>query len=199
MPQRLPSVSIRPFRRWDRAAYVELRQRNAAWLDHWEARDPELDPPVSRPEWTAYYHGLFRALRDQHRLGHARSFAILADGALVGHLTFAPILWGATLQSSAGYWVSERHAGRQIAPRALALGIEEMIHGEGLHRIEVLVQSANVASLAVVAKVGLRPEGIRRGAIFVDGAWRDHEVFAITAEDVGEPGEFSAGVQRRSR
>lgn len=199
MPQRLPSVSIRPFRRWDRAAYVQLRQNNAAWLDHWEARDPEMDPPESGAEWTAYYHGLFRALREQHRLGHARSYAILADGTLVGHLTFAPILWGATLQASAGYWVSESYAGRQIAPRALALGIEEMIHGQGLHRIEVLVQRANAASLAVVEKVGLRPEGVRRGAIFVDGAWRDHDVFAVTAEDVGEPGEWAAAIRQRVR
>ena len=46
----------------------------------------------------------------------------------------------------------------------------------------------NAASLRVVQKLHLRPEGMRRAAIHVDGAWRDHLVFALTAEEVAHRG-----------
>ena len=35
-----------------------------------------------------------------------------------------------------------------------------------------------------MAKLGLRDEGLRRAYLHVDGAWRDHRTFAVTAEEV---------------
>jgi len=35
----------------------------------------------------------------------------------------------------------------------------------------------------VVEKLGFHEEGIRRRSLHVDGAWRDHVCYAITAED----------------
>ena len=34
--------------------------------------------------------------------------------------------------------------------------------------------------------LGLRDEGLRRAYLHVDGAWRDHRTFAVTAEEVPE-------------
>lgn len=42
----------------------------------------------------------------------------------------------------------------------------------------------NVASRAVLAKVGFREEGLLRRYLEVDRAWRDHLLMAITAEEV---------------
>lgn len=187
MPIDPSRVSLRPFRRWEKRTYVELRQKNAEWLDSWEARDPRGTDGASID-----YAQIFRILRQQHIHGTAASFAILCDRIAVGHLAFAPLLWGATLQANAGYWVAKSWAGQGIAPAALALGIDEMIHGWGLHRVEVLVQPSNRSSVRVVEKLNLPSEGIRRRAIFVNGAWRDHEVFAVTAEDLPTPGLLTA-------
>ena len=161
---------------------MRLRRANALWLDRWEAKDPAT-ATSSEPN----YGRVFRQLRAQHKHSVSASFAIMRDTEMVGHLSFAPILWGPTMQASAGYWVAESSAGQGIAPVALAKGIDHMIHGWGLHRIEVLVRPENSASLAVVHKVGLRSEGRRTGAVFSDGRWRDHDVFAVTAEDVPTP------------
>jgi ribosomal-protein-alanine N-acetyltransferase len=38
-------------------------------------------------------------------------------------------------------------------------------------------------SLRVVEKLGLRQEGLKERFIHIDGAWRDHKIFAITAEE----------------
>ena len=38
----------------------------------------------------------------------------------------------------------------------------------------------------MVEKLGFREEGLRPRYLHIDGAWRDHLVFALTAEEVPE-------------
>jgi ribosomal-protein-alanine N-acetyltransferase len=53
-----------------------------------------------------------------------------------------------------------------------------------LHRIEAGIQPENKASRRAVEKLGFRDEGVRERQVHVDGAWRDHICYAITAEEV---------------
>jgi ribosomal-protein-alanine N-acetyltransferase len=41
----------------------------------------------------------------------------------------------------------------------------------------------NVASLRVMEKLGVRREGLAPRYLRIAGAWEDHVIFAITAED----------------
>ena len=61
----------------------------------------------------------------------------------------------------------------------------------GLHRLEVNVRPENAASLRVLSKLGLREEGRRERFLHIDGAWRDHRSFAVTADEVSQ-GELAA-------
>ena len=36
----------------------------------------------------------------------------------------------------------------------------------------------------MVEKLGFRDEGLRRSFLHIDGAWRDHRAFALTAEEL---------------
>ena len=38
----------------------------------------------------------------------------------------------------------------------------------------------------MVEKLGFTEVGYARGYLHIDGQWRDHRLFAITAEEVGE-------------
>jgi ribosomal-protein-alanine N-acetyltransferase len=58
--------------------------------------------------------------------------------------------------------------------------------------VEVNIRPENSASLAVVARLDLPEEGVRRGLMHVDGAWRDHRCFAALAEDL-RPGGYAEG------
>ena len=51
-------------------------------------------------------------------------------------------------------------------------------------------QSENAASLRVVEKLGFTEIGYAPRFLHIDGAWRDHRIFAITVEEVG-PGLLS--------
>ncbi|MGP9537425.1 GNAT family N-acetyltransferase [Brachybacterium sp. AOP43-C2-M15] len=185
-------LTLRPLRRRDRAAFEQLRERNAGWLRPWDASDPEQFRGV--PD----FRSLRRGNEEQARLGTALPLVITVRGRLVGQITAGPIQYGALRSAVLGYWIDRQAAGRGVVPRAAALLIDHLFAELGMHRVEVTVRPENAASLRVVQKLHLRPEGMRRAAIHVDGAWRDHLVFALTAEEVATDDD-GRGVLRRLR
>ena len=183
-------LTLRPLRRRDRRAFEELRSRNAGWLRPWDASDPDsVRGPLD-------FATLRRWNDRQARLGLSLPLAIVVEGRLLGQITAGPLQYGALRTAVLGYWSDQAAAGRGIVPRAVALVIDHLFAELGMHRIEVTVRPENAASLRVVEKLHLRPEGLRRAAIHVDGAWRDHLVFALTAEEVAT-GDDGRGVLTR--
>ena len=172
-------VVLRPLRRRDSRAWLAARLRNAAWLEPWEATspDPVVGPPPSFGEFV-------RSLASQARAGTTLPFAIEYRADLVGQLTVATIVRGSLCSGSIGYWVSQHVAGRGIAPTAVAMAVDHCLGPVGLHRIEVNIRPENAASLRVVEKLGLRDEGLRERYLHIQGQWRDHRTFAVTADEV---------------
>jgi ribosomal-protein-alanine N-acetyltransferase len=80
--------------------------------------------------------------------------------------------------------VAKAVTGGGVATAALALGLDHGLGPVMLHRIEATVRPENVASRAVLAKVGFREEGLLKRYLEVDGGWRDHLLVAITAEEL---------------
>ncbi len=178
-------VTLRPWRLQDRRAWNEIRQRNAAWTAPWDSTRPpdSIEPPLS-------FAGMVRQFNRRARLGQMLPFAVdyRPDGqawVLAGQLTISGITHGSASWAQAGYWVDQRWAGRGIIPTALALAVDHCFFTLHLHRMEVAIRPENVRSLRVVEKLGFRHEGSRARYMHVDGDWRDHEMFALHADEVG--------------
>src|SRR5690606_2651665 len=69
----------------------------------------------------------------------------------------------------------------------------------GLHRLELAIRPENVASLAVAEKLSMREEGLRPAFLHINGDWRDHRIFALTAEDLAEDGRGATFRERLDR
>lgn len=160
---------------------------NRDWLGPWEA----TYPGTSRPSpGSISLRPAIKQMRAQHRDGRGVPFVVTYDGEVVGQLSASDISRGALWSASIGYWIAASHAGKGITPTAVALAIDYLFVTVGLHRVEICIRPENAASLRIVEKLGLRYEGRRLRYIHIDGAWRDHDCFAITREE--EPGSMLA-------
>ena len=172
-------VGLRPIRSADATTWAEVRRRNAAWLRPWEA----TTPPGHGPPPTST-RAMIRDLTRQAKEGRLLPFVVTYDARLVGQLTVSGIAWGSACWAQVGYWVDRDHAGRGIIPTAVGMATDHCLFTMALHRIEVAIRPENTASLRVVEKLGFRHEGHAPRYLHIDADWRDHLIFALTAEEV---------------
>jgi [ribosomal protein S5]-alanine N-acetyltransferase len=169
-------VALRPVGRRDYWRLQYLLTADRDWLEPWEATTPGLRTVVNAG-W------MISSLKSQARRGTGLGFVILHDNVVVGQLNVANIQYGSVSSATIGYWIARSAAGKNITPTALALAIDYLMDDVGLHRVEIDIRPENLPSLRVVEKLSLRLEGIKERFIHIDGAWRDHKVFAITSEE----------------
>ncbi len=183
------AVTLRPPSVRDGRAWQDLQTRNRAWLAQWEATVPPDTPYVRR----LTYRELVRRGRREAAAGRMMPFNVwYADpqtgdrDRMVGQLNVSGISWGSLCSAHIGYWVDERVAGRGIIPTSLALAVDHCFQIVGLHRVEVNIRPENAPSRRVAEKLGFRDEGLRRAYLHIDGGWRDHISYALTAPEVPE-------------
>jgi ribosomal-protein-alanine N-acetyltransferase len=175
------SVTLRPLAYGDSRAWREARRRNAAWLRPWEA----TVPPGAEARPTSFRALVWR-LNKMARAGAALPFAVEVDGHFAGQVTVNNIVRGSAQLASVGYWLDREYAGRGVMPTAVALVIDHCFFTAGLHRIEIAIRPENSNSLRVVEKLGMREVGYAPKFLHIDGAWRDHRIYAITVEECPE-------------
>ena len=138
---------------------------------------------------------MYSGLRAEARRGRMLPYVIEVDGRFRGQLTIGNVTHGALRSAWIGYWVSAELNGGGVATGALALGVDHCFGPVTLHRVEATVRPENAASRRVLDKAGFREEGLLRRYLDVDGAWRDHLLVAITAEEAN--GSVAARLVRR--
>ncbi len=172
----------------DASRWAELRRTNADWLGPWES----TRPPRTAGGSTGY-RAMTRDLIRQGKAGRALPFVVTYDADMVGQLTVSGIAWGSARWAQIGYWIDQAYAGRGIMPLAVAMAGDHCLETLRMHRIEIAIRPENTASLRIVEKLGFHTIGLAPRYLHINGAWRDHLLFAITAEDVPD------GLQARLR
>lgn len=103
-----------------------------------------------------------------------------AQGALVGRIAITGAVRGTFENASLGYFVDEAHGGRGFATEAVCLTAGFAWDGARLRRLQAAVLPDNVRSTRVLHKAGFRREGLARRYLFLEGAWRDHVIYAAS-------------------
>jgi [ribosomal protein S5]-alanine N-acetyltransferase len=105
------------------------------------------------------------------------------NGELVGIFTISQIVRGYFQSAYLGYYASARHAGKGLMSESMLLVLDHAFGPLALHRLEANIQPGNAASVALARGAGFRLEGYSPRYLLIGGRWRDHERYAITAEE----------------
>ncbi|GAA1922428.1 GNAT family N-acetyltransferase [Streptantibioticus ferralitis] len=165
-------VHIRPPRPSDAAAYAEAVVRSAEHIGAWNPVDPDGFPELLRNQGPSL-----------------QTFLVIdgADGGIVGKCNVTNIVRARFRNGVLGYDSYLPYAGtgrmtegmRQVVDRCFS----ELPDGLALHRLEINIQPDNVRSIALAKRLGFRHEGFSPRMLYINDAWRDHERFALTAEE----------------
>lgn len=177
-----PRIYLRPPRAGDWQEWAALRAESREFLRPWE------------PTWPAdaLERGAFnrRLRRQATEWRNDEGFSFLtfdkADDTLVGGLGITNVRRGVAQMASIGYWTGRPYVRRGYMTEAVRAALEFAFSQLGLHRIEAACIPANLASKGLLQKLGFRAEGEARNYLRINGQWRDHLLYAILREDLGD-------------
>ena len=159
----------------DAADFIAAARASVSHLEPW------ISAPDTPERFIAYLARAAREDQASYLIRHRDC------GGLVGYANINNIVRGALQSGYLGYAAFASHAGRGLMTAGLTAVISDAFASLGLHRLEANVQPENSRSLAVVRRLGFRREGFSPRYLLIDGEWRDHERWAVLAEDWHRP------------
>jgi ribosomal-protein-alanine N-acetyltransferase len=167
-------VRVRPLGPSDRDAFLAAVRRSRRLHRPWSypPEDDRTYAAYTAPDPTRVPLGVFR----------------IEDDDLCGSFSISQIFHGPFRSAYLGYYAFVPHAGRGYMREGLHLVLRHAFVDLGLHRLQASIQPANARSIALVRGAGFTREGSSRRYLKIGGRWRDHEHWAILAEDPRDQG-----------
>ncbi len=106
---------------------------------------------------------------------------------------------GAGGSTEVGYLVFEEHEGKGLVTRSLRALVDHFFVERGVGRVAVGLDPRNERSMAVVQRLGLRPEVVLRRAITVAGEPADLSIFGLLREEYEPPADLRRATGRPPR
>jgi [ribosomal protein S5]-alanine N-acetyltransferase len=138
---------------------------------------PWVSAPSSHEEFGAYL--------DRIRSGRTVPFLIRlkSDSCLAGVVNVSEPVMGVFCSAYLGFYAFAGFERQGYMTEGLALVLDRAFGELGFHRLEANIQPGNTASAALVSHLGFRKEGFSPRYLFIDGAWRDHDRWAILSDE----------------
>lgn len=158
-------------------AAIDYQARNAAHFARWDPTRPadhwSLEPTRKRlaGEAAAFDAGkTWRFWLSTHD----------EPDRVIGQCALSDVVRGVFQSAMLGYSLDRDLVGAGLMQEALAHLLEEAFGpAVSLHRVQASVRPENGRSRRVLERLGFQREGFSPRYLFIDGAWRDHETFAL--------------------
>jgi ribosomal-protein-alanine N-acetyltransferase len=138
---------------------------------------PWVFPPRTQEQYAAY---LQRAAN-----GRSLPFCVRlrANHQLAGVINIGEPVMGVFQSGYLGFYAFAGCERQGYMSEGLALVLDKAFNELGFHRLEANIQPGNLASAALVSRLSFRKEGFSPKYLFIDGAWRDHDRWAILSDE----------------
>ncbi|HYR86656.1 MAG TPA: GNAT family N-acetyltransferase [Terriglobia bacterium] len=145
------------------------------------ARSRQLHDSWASPPRTAAAFSRYLAHLQQPQ--HVGYWILTETNELAGVINITEIVRGNFRSAYLGYYAFVPHNRHGYLTEGLSAAISDAFRRLRLHRLEANVQPDNDASTRLVQRLGFRKEGFSQRYLKIAGRWRDHERWAITAEE----------------
>jgi [ribosomal protein S5]-alanine N-acetyltransferase len=171
-PERSPArVYVRPPRASDEYEFVSLMRESRSFHKQWASA------PTDPARFAAYLEDSGRPDFEAYLVCRA------ADDQIVGFFNISQIARGSLQSAYLGYAAVERYAHQGYMREGIELVLRSAFVELRLHRLEANIQPGNHASIALARGAGFQREGFSPRYLKIGGRWRDHERWALLAED----------------
>lgn len=102
------------------------------------------------------------------------------DGGVIGDCGLTNFIRGPLQACFLGYAIDHEHEGQGLAFEAIGAMIAYAFESLGFHRIMAGYLPINERSGKLLRRLGFTVEGYARDYLYLDGAWRDHLLTALT-------------------
>ena len=154
-----------------------LRDNFDGHLDRWS-------PPAAPGFFTEpFWRERLEIAVEEFHAGRAARFVLQqgpAEGPILGTCNYTNIVRGPFLACYLGYQVARDREGSGLMAEALGATNEFMFDVMRVHRIMANYRPENARSARLLERLGFAKEGLARNYLFIDGAWRDHVLTALT-------------------
>lgn len=176
-----PRLALRLAQPGMQAAIAQFLESNfAGHLDRW-----------SPPSGAAFFTEAFWAERlagsvEEFRADRAVRFVLQARGRdaeadpVLGTCNYTNIVRGALHACHLGYQIARPQQGQGLMQEALRATNAFMFDAMRMHRIMANYRPENDRSRRLLERLGFEREGVAKSYLFIDGAWRDHVLTALT-------------------
>jgi ribosomal-protein-alanine N-acetyltransferase len=155
----------------DRDDYLRAVRKSRAFHRPW------VYPPATARDFAKY-------LRASRGSGREVFFArTVKAGELVSVVDLSVITLGVLKSAYLGFFAMVPHERQGYTQDAVSLALTRIFSELKLHRVAASVQPENKPSLALLERLGFRYEGYSPRYLKIGGRWRDHELWAILAEE----------------
>ena len=154
----------------DKEAFLKAMQ------DSQSLHYPWVTPPLTSHEFDDYWQ--------RFQQPNQKSYLACDDlGHLVGVFNISEMVRGAFQNAFIGFYGVKDYSGKGFMNAGLKLVQKKVFEELALHRLEANIQPENTRSIQLVKNNGFRYEGFSPRYLKIQGEWRGHEHWAITAED----------------
>ena len=114
---------------------------------------------------------------------HVGYWVLTEADELAGVVNINEIVRGSFRSGYLGYYAFVPHNGQGYMTTGIKAVVSRAFRALRLHRLEANIQPDNDASRRLVQRLGFKLEGFSPRYLKIAGKWRDHERWALTAEE----------------
>ncbi len=167
-------VRLEPLTMHRAGDFLEAVGRSKQLHRHW------VYPPATKEAFRSFV----ARFRDPSHVG----FLVLTEGSeLAGVVNASEIVRSCFQSAYLGYYGFAPFERQGYMTAGIAEALKALFGRHKLQRIEANIQPDNMASIRLVKRLGFRYEGLSPRYLKVGGRWRDHQRWALLAEEFRPP------------